>query len=498
MRRLVPVLLCLLGLSTASAAVGLPSLFGDHMVLQSDRPVHIWGTAEPGESVTIAIAGRETKVAALADGRWNVYLAPMAAGGPHVLTVQGDGEPITVSDILVGEVWVGSGQSNMVWPVQQSNDAEAEIAAANYPSIRYFLAAQTPALTPSDNVGGEWKIVSPETVGEMSAVGYFFARHLHKRLDVPFGFVQAAWGGTPAESWTSTSALESESELRALISSFAREKVRARPRFERALKDWMTRSNAAVRAGRDAPTRPAEPRVLRPQHEPSSLFNGMIAPLMPYAIRGVIWYQGENNGNRGHGTLYQTLFRTMIQDWRARWGMGRFPFLFVQLANYGNVPEEGTWAELREAQAAALELSGTGMAVTIDIGNSTDIHPRNKQDVGRRLALVARATTYGEPDLEYSGPTFRQATPDGDELRLWFSHVAGGLQAHGGALKGFELAGADGKFVEAMARIEGESVVLSHEAIPYPTKARYAWAADPQANLQNAIGLPAAPFRTQE
>ena len=312
------------------------------------------------------------------------------------------------------------------------------------------------------------------------------------------GIIQSAWGGTPAEAWTSARKLAEEPALASMPTEFAAEAKAGKAEYAERLAAWEKRAVAAKAEAGEVPRRPPPPRALRPQHKPSALFNGMVAPLLPYPIRGVIWYQGENNAGRGQGYLYRRLFRSMIEDWRREWGIGAFPFLFVQLANYGRVPEESTWPELREAQAMALGLSNTGMAVTIDIGNPTDIHPRNKQDVGLRLALAARAIAYGEHDLEYSGPMFRQATRDSSGLRLWFDHVGGGLESRGGRLEGFQIAGRDGKFVAAQASIADNTVLVSSKAVKHPMRVRYAWAANAQGNLYNDAGLPASPFQTAE
>ncbi len=477
------------------ADVRLPALLSDHMVIQRGLPVHVWGWEDPGETVRIEFRGQQASTTASESGRWNAYLQPVDAGGPYTLTVRGN-NTIKIEDVHVGEVWVGSGQSNMVWPLARSRDAEQEIAAARHPGIRYFKAELTASDELREDVQGQWRPVSPETAGEFSGVGYFFARHLHNELGVPIGIIQSAWGGTPAEAWTSLRTLSSDAALSGMLSEFEQEAADGKRRYGTALAKWETQATAAKAAGEQAPRRPRAPRALRAQQKPSALFNGMIAPLTPYPIRGAIWYQGENNASRGQGALYRRLFQSMIQDWRREWGLGAFPFLFVQLANYGRVGADSTWPELREAQAMALGLVRTGMAVTTDIGNPTDIHPRNKQDVGLRLALAARAITYGEEGLEYSGPMFRQATRDGAAVRLWFDHIGGGLEARGGSLEGFELAGPDGAFAEAEVRISGETVLVSSPRVPVPVYVRYAWAADPKGNLFNKAGLPASPFRT--
>ena len=469
MRFLAPTLVCLALGGGLRADVQLPALFGNHMVVQAGRPIQVWGIADPNEKVTVSFRSQEVKVSASDTGAWAAHLDPSAPGGPFTLEVQGN-NLVSIEDVHVGEVWVASGQSNMVWPLERSDNAEAEIAAAKHPAIRYFKVAQATADLPLADVTGEWLVVSPETAAQFSGVAYFFARHLEGRLGRPVGIIQSAWGGTPAEAWTSQPALADDPTLKGLISSYDRAARTARSRRQQ----------------------------VRLHHKPAALFNAMIVPLTRYAIRGAIWYQGENNGNRGQGILYRRLFRTLIEDWRRAWGQGDFPFLFVQLANYGRVPSADSWPELREAQSMALGLARTGMAVTIDIGNSTDIHPRNKQDVGLRLALAARAVAYGERGLVHSGPTFRQATWEGSAVRLWFDHAGNGLEARNGPLRGFEIAGAAGGFYIADPRIEGNTVVLSNRAVVAPTSVRYGWAADPDANLFNSAGLPASPFRTMK
>ena len=495
MRLSLPALLCAALASSAWAEVRLPALFGDHMVMQSGVPVHVWGRADPGETVTVDFLGQQASTIASETGRWEAYMDPAGAGGPHTLEVRG-GNRIIIEDIHLGEVWVASGQSNMVWPLRRSRNAEKEIASADYPSIRYFKVELATSDSPQEDVRGQWLAVSPETAAEFSGVAYFFARHLHGKLGVPFGIIQSAWGGTPAEAWTSLPTLSSDALLATMVEEFEAEAEEATVTYQASLKAWETQVSKAKSQGTDPPRNPPTPRALRPQHKPGALFNAMVAPLTPYPIRGTIWYQGETNGNRGQGLLYRRLFRSMIENWRNEWGLGTFPFLFVQLANYGRVPLQSTWPELREAQALALGLARTGMAVTIDIGNPTDIHPRNKQDVGLRLALAARAIAYGERGLQYSGPVFRQATREAGAIRLWFDHASDGLEARGGALEGFEVAGANGDFVEAEARIAGNTVVVSSPGVGVPTQARYAWAAEPRGNLFNTAGLPASPFRT--
>ena len=489
------VALCLALSEHLRADVQLPALFGDHMVLQRDRPIHLWGWADPRETVRVAFRGEVSSIVTSPKGRWNLYLEPAAAGGPYDLEIHGENS-IQLTDILIGDVWVGSGQSNMDWPLQRCNDAAKEIAAAQHPEIRYFKVARSSAETRQEDVEGEWRVVTPETASEFSGIAYFFARHLHTELGVPFGIIQSAWGGTPAQAWTSSGALLSEPELADHVAQFEAKREAEKPGYEAAFADWQRRAAETTRE--DIPQRPTRPRTLNPSQTPSWLFNGMIAPLTPYPIRGVIWYQGENNANNREALLYRRLFRSLIEDWRYEWGQGAFPFLFAQLANYARVAEDSMWPELREAQAMALGLANTGMAVTIDIGDSTDIHPGNKQDAGLRLALAARAIAYGERDLEYSGPIYRQTTRQGSALRVWFDHADSGLRMRGTALVGFEIAGSDGEFVKAEASIEERSVILTSPDVPEPVQARYAWAADPEGNLTNGAGLPASPFRTMD
>ena len=378
------------------------------------------------------------------------------------------------------------------------NTVENEIAAAHHPGIRYFKLTRAAGNAPTDDVEGEWRILTPKTAAELSGVAYFFSRHLHGELGIPFGIIHSAWGGTSAEAWTGSRALLADPWLAEIVAEFDAEGEREKPRHESALADWEKLATAAKAAGEDAPQEPWKPRTVHPWNKPASLFNAMIAPLTAFPIRGVIWYQGENNANRGEAPIYRRLFRSMIGDWRHAWGQGAFPFLFVQLASYARVSETSLWPELSEAQAMALGLVGTGMAVSIDISDSTDIHPRNRQDVGLRLALAARAITYGEWDLSYSGPTYRQATREGAALRLWFEHADSGLEARDRALEGFELAGSDGEFVVADARIQGSTVILTSPGAQVPMQARYAWATNPKGNLTNAAGLPASPFRTRD
>lgn len=625
----------------AAAKPFVHPLFTDHMVIQRDVPVPVWGWAAPGQEVTVALAGKRATARAGADGKWLAKLEPIAAGGPHTLEVAGP-ERVVLADVLAGDIWICSGQSNMQWPVAGSQNAAQEIAAADLPAIRLFTVPMRAAMEPEPLVAGAWTPASPQSVPGFSAVGFFFGRELHKELGVPIGLINSSWGGTIAEAWTSAEALSTMDdfarpvaelkELAAaqkggadrfgeLMARWWRENdpgSKGEPRWENPSFDaaaWRTmdlpagwenaglpgydglvwfrkeielpaawagkeailrlgpiddrdttwvngarvgegddwtaprvykvpagtltagRNVIAVRvldtgggggitgapdqfslelAGGGAPAvalagpwrwRDAAPlsRLGSVPQKPGSnpnvvtvLYNGMIAPLVPFAIKGAIWYQGESNA--GKPLQYRTLLPTLIRDWRARFGVGDFPFLVVQLANFmapQKEPVESGWAELREAQLLTAQADPkVGLAVTIDIGAADDIHPRNKQDVGRRLALEALRIGSGK-DIVSSGLEYAGAEVRGGEIVLRFRSAGGGLVAKGGGkLEGFAIAGEDGKFAWADAAIAGETVVVSSPAVPKPAAARYGWANNPNCNLYNKEGLPASPFRT--
>jgi sialate O-acetylesterase len=433
----------------AAAAVKLPAVIGDNMVLQRGRPVPIWGWADKGEEVTVAVAGQSLATKADAEGRWKVVLDKLDVGEPLEMTVKGSsGSTRVLKNILVGEVWVCSGQSNMELPLSPCKNAQEEIAAAQYPKIRLFTVLKNNAPQPQVDCTGNWTECSPATVPGFSAVAYFFGRDVFLKLGVSVGLIHTSWGGTAAQLWTSRKVLESNPSLKGLVPGG------------------------------------------------SGLYNGMIAPLIPYAIRGAIWYQGESN--IGGAFQYRTLFPAMIANWRADWGQGDFPFGFVQIAPffYGG-QDPALCAELREAQLLTLKASpNTGMAVTMDIGELKDIHPKNKQDVGKRLALWALAKVYGQKQV-YSGPIYKSMTVEGQKIRLQFRHVGGGLvSSDGKPLVQFTIAGADQKFVPATAEIDGRSILVHSDQVTEPVAVRYAWRHDAQPNLANKAGLPASPFRT--
>ena len=672
-------------LSTLAAAIGLalldahakpvPSpLFGDHAVLQQQKPIPVWGRAEPGEKVTVAFGGVTRTGAADGQGRWHVTLdsLPATSAGRDLTITGGDNTPLVFKDVVVGEVWLASGQSNMKVPVNSASNASAEIAAANFPLIRQFEVSQSGAMQSTDKLAGNWVGCSPATAGGLGAVSYFFARDVHAKLNVPIGILLSCWGGTPAEAWTRREVLtglpELESEVARQVAEMERAPAEqaawpvlqvawekqngvadtenagfkdgwAAPEFDdqawSSVKTYIsfqtaTQSQAGgvlwlrktvdlpaesegkgfrlsfcymaeqydtayfngvkightgdqppgyysaprgysvpgklVKAGRnvialrlvrhdargglhasgktlglplptpatvddqwriklerDFPVLAAEVLAARPRlnpadikNAPSALYNGMIQPLMPYALRGAIWYQGESNTQpAARATYYRTLFPAMIADWRTQWGHGDFPFYFVQLANHeapNRSHADPSWAALRESQLRTLQtVPNTGMAVTIDIGSDITIHPLNKQDVGKRLALLARAHTYGEKELVYQSPLYKSAGVEGGKIRVRFD--TGGAPLIVGKkvgldsvaptphakLEWFEVAGADGKYAWAEAVIDGDSVILTSPEVAAPVKARYGWATNPEGcNLYNAAGLPASPFRTHE
>ncbi|HZZ42760.1 MAG TPA: sialate O-acetylesterase [Tepidisphaeraceae bacterium] len=636
--------------------VKLASLFQDHMVLQREQEgVPVWGTAEAGEEVTVTIAEQSKRVVADARGNWMVKLDEMHAGGPWGMEVKGK-NVIKLADVMVGEVWVCSGQSNMDMQVVQSKDGVGEVARANWPYIRLFKVPFRPAATEQLEVPGKWVACSPETVGDFSAAAYFFGREIHQKLDgVAVGLIESCVGGTPAESWTPEGELAKHVETKPILAQWEKDRAAypaLKASFDQQMKEWKekyetepkrpaetkgwekeglddsgwgkvmepgawqekagwkhngvvwlrkeimvpaewagkdlvlnlgriddkdityfdgqevgrtwkenplavfvrrkyTVPGKLVKAGKnivavrvwdqggvgglmsepgemramsevlpgepvslegewkwkvekqeDVPAQPQEPRGPGNAWTPAALWNGMIRPLIPYGIRGVIWYQGESNADRAE--QYQTLFPAMISAWRKEWGEGEFPFIFVQIANFGlwkppaTQPSDSTWAELREAQLMTLKKSvNTAMAVTIDIGETNDIHPKNKQEVGRRLALAALANVYGKQEIAYSGPLLESWKIEKDRVRLKFRPGAERLEQHGDGMKGFAVAGEDHKFYWAQAWIAGQDeVMVKADQVKKPVAVRYGWGDDPKVGLFNSAGLPASPFRT--
>jgi sialate O-acetylesterase len=486
---------------TARADVRLPEVISNNMVLQKDVPLPIWGWAAPGEEVTVTLGDASAKTAADGAGKWKVTLPAMkAAGGPHEMTVKGKDE-IKVTNILIGEVWAGSGQSNMQWSVAQSANAQQEIATAKFPKIRLFIIPLVPAGTPSEQVFARWVECSPESVANSSAVLYFFGREIHQKLDVPVGLITTAWGGTriqpwiPPQGYAAIPELDGEkNEMIGMLTGYANQLSG----YAEALKGYGERLKAA-KPGEPLPATPAAlpGHPLNNSYQHTGLYNGMIHPIVPFAIRGFLWYQGESNN--GQGMHYYQLKRGLIEGWRAAWnqeGNRDFPFLFAQLApfDYGGDPTRlpGIW----EAQVETLKVKNTGMAVLTDITTLKDIHPPNKQDVGRRLALWALANTYGQANLVYSGPLYKGVKFDGNKAIVSFSHAAGLKSRDGKDLSWWSIAGEDKRFVKATAKIEGDTVVVTADGAAKPVAVRFGWHQLAEPNLANGAGLPASPFRT--
>lgn len=439
-------------------AVELPAIFGSGMVLQQNAEVTLWGWGKSGEEVTVTGSwdGKAVKVKTSPQAHWQLKLNTPAAGGPYTLTIQGY-NLIEFTDVLIGEVWLVSGQSNMEWTARMGIDsAKQEIAAANYPNIRFFSVTHRTADAPQLSLGGQWAAATPQSMQDFSAVAYFFGRELHQQLDVPIGLINSSWGGTPAEVWMQPEVIAAKPELAKTADKH-----------------------------KEVPWCPVTP---------GSAYHAMIAPMVPYQIAGVLWYQGETNTAFPH--TYSELLSSLIGSWRNLWGY-EFPFYFAQIApfTYGR-PQEG--AILRDEQRQTLSLPKTGMVVTSDIGNTQDIHPTNKQDVGKRFANIALHKTYGKEALPVSGPLYREMKVEGNKIRLYFDHAEQGLASKGKELTHFEIAGQDQQFVPAKARIDGSTIVVSARKVKNPAAVRFAWSNTAEPNLFNKEGLPASTFRTDD
>lgn len=480
------------------ADVRLPAVISDNMVLQQKAKAPIWGWAEPGEKIVVRASwNKSAKTTADEDGRWKLKIKTPKAGGPYDITIKGS-SIIRLQNVLIGEVWVCSGQSNMQWAMTQTENPEQDIAAADFPDIRLFTVEREIAEQPKEDCSGDWSQCSPETVAEFSAVAYFFGKHLHEELDVPIGLISTNWGGTLAEAWTRKEILASDEDLVPILERHAVMEANYPEnlkRHEKNMEAWKVKAEKAKAEGTKVPRRPRKPEK-RHANSPSSLYNGMIAPIIPFSIQGAIWYQGESNVDRAY--QYRTLFPAMIKNWRQDWKQGAFPFYYVQIAPYKygeNRPSE----ELREAQRVSLSLKNTGMAVIMDIGNPENIHPKNKLDVGKRLALWALAKDYGKKDIVYSGPLYKSMKRKGDTIKLRFRHMGSGLTTRDGkALTHFTIAGEDQNFVEAKAAIDGKTVIVSCEDVKKPVAVRYGWSNTAEPNLANKEGLPASSFRTDD
>jgi sialate O-acetylesterase len=503
--------LAALGLFAATTAapalhadIKLPALFGDHMVLQQGKPDKIWGWADPGEDITVAISGQTKTAKAGADGGWYVTLDPLPAGGPHALSVKGKNE-IKIEDVLVGEVWICSGQSNMQWDVRASNDPDLESLAAKFPRIRLISVPQVGTDEPQKDFQGRWEACTPDTVKGFSAVGFFFGRQLHQTLEVPVGLIDDAWGGSACEAWIRRDVLAADPKYQPLLARWAEIETaypQARAEYEKKLAEWKDSAEKARAEGKTPPQQPQNPDgAMRGNSRPANIYNGVLKPTIGYGIRGAIWYQGESNAGRAY--QYRDLFPLMIKSWRDEWGIGDFSFYWVQLADFmAEQPEPGesAWAELREAQTMTLSrLPNTGQAVIIDIGEGKDIHPRNKQDVAKRLARWALARDYGL-SVSCQSPTYKGMGKADGKVVLTFDHAGSGLRTFDvGEPRGFAIAGADRKFVWAKAKIAGrDQIEVWADGVAAPEAVRYAWADNPVANVYSSDGLPLTPFRTDD
>ena len=510
--RLTPIFLaaaCLL--VPGASGIELPGMFGRHAVLQRGKTVPVWGWGRPGEKVEVRFAGQVEHGEVGIEGMWRVELPPLDANaqGQTLVATGSESGRVAVEDILVGEVWMASGQSNMQWALSATERAAKDIPAADHPGLRMFLTDLTTAASPRRRVGGEWSVTTPESVGKFSAVGYYFGLKLYRELGVPVGIIRTAWGGKPAEAFTSRETLSDEPEGRALLQKLDAEMRRfdlaaAEASYKEQMAAWE-KIRSSNRMEKDPTKRQKLPR--KPQkpippalspNRPGAIYNGMIHPWGGYAIRGAIWYQGESNARRAKE--YETLFPLLIADWRKRWAE-EIPFYFAQLANF-KAPttrpgQLSSWAELQNAQRLALRLPGTGMAVLNDIGAAKDIHPRNKKDVGERLSRWALNGEYGRTNLVVSGPLYRGFKVEESRIRITFDHAAGLTTSDGKKAARFEIAGQDRVWHWADVVLEGETALVSSREVSEPVAVRYAWAANPKgANLVNAAGLPASLFRT--
>ncbi|WP_419804249.1 sialate O-acetylesterase [Terriglobus sp.] len=495
------------GCAALQAELRLPHVLSDHMVLQREAPIHIWGWAQPGEVVHVSLqrpgpdSGKPWTPSSTADklGQWSVYLPAGPAGGPYDLQVQGTGSSVTLHDVMVGDLWIASGQSNMEMPLAgfgpttPIKDSAKEIAAADHPELRLMVVPHTGSAYPQDDVNASWRRCTPATAKSFSAVAYFFGREIAAKEHVTVGLIDTTWGGTPAEAWTSFDAFGSNPSLAPVWTQWSK-----------FVRDETVENAVIVSEKRDDDQRRAagQQPLAHPWHppndayRPASLYNGMIAPFTPLSIRGVIWYQGETNSRIDRSVLYHELFRSMILDWRMHFAQGQFPFLFAQISSFRSSPQEA-WGVLRDAQRRTLDVANTAMAVTLDVGQSDNVHPPDKQTVGYRLALAARALAYGEP-VSYTGPLFTRADVEGDHMRVSFQDRVAKLQCRGGGCTGFEIAGADHKFVPAEAVIEGATVTVHSASTGDPRYVRYAWPNAPDANLQDSAGLPASTFTSEQ
>lgn len=508
--RIIAAFVLLLSCTTfAHADIRMPSVFGSNMVLQRDVALPVWGWADAGEKVSVTLEGndgtRQSKTIAADDlGAWEVKLDPIKTGPTYTLTVRSNNE-LKFTNILAGEVWLCSGQSNMAWPMSRSHNADQAIAAADHPNIRILTVPLTTASSPQDDVEAKWNVCTPQTVASFSAVAYFFGKHLHEELDVPIGLINSTWGGTPVQAWTPRQTfIEGSNPTLQDTGDWLREQDKKhKQQWQSTLaahNAWLDAAQLALQQNQPIPPRPDVPtHPINGQHDPTALYNGMIAPLVPFAVRGFVWYQGERNVDDAYD--YRVYFPAMIESWRTVWNNDDLPFYFAQLApfDYGaQAARAGRLAELWDSQLVTLNtVPHTGMAVLTDIGNPKDIHPTNKKDVGFRLALWALKHDYGR-DIACSGPIYKGSKVEGNAIRITFDHADGLKSSNGQPLTHFTIAGQDKAFVDAEAKIDGDTLIISSPRVEQPVAVRFGWSDIAEPNLMNGAGLPASPFRTDQ
>ena len=485
--------------SLLKAEVWLPAIFGDHMVLQRNQENPVWGWAEAGEKIEVEINGQSHSTKANENGKWTVNLKSMPAGGPHKLKIEGEDNEFYYDDVLVGEVWICSGQSNMAFSVKNTYNAELEIATAEYPNIRLISVPQVGTQEAQDDFKGHWEACSPESIANFSAVGFFFGCNLNQALDIPIGLIDNAWGGSAADAWIRRDVLEEDGRFDEMMAWWEdyeanQDEEAVMAKYQKELAEW--------RKNGENGKQPSRPRgLMNGNQRPANIYNGVLHPTIGYGIRGAIWYQGESNASRAY--QYRDLFPLMIQHWRDGWEQGDFPFYWVQLADFRaevSDPGESNWPELREAQTMTMDrLPNVGQAVIIDVGEGRDIHPRNKQTVGNRLARWALANDYGF-DILYRSPTYTSMKQDGNKIVLTFDSVGQGLYSFDiRTPQGFAIAGKDKKFVWAKAEItDKDEVTVWSDSVNAPVAVRYAWAENPICNMFSREGLPMTPFRTDD
>ncbi len=500
----IPFVLWLLSGAMASAELKLSSLFTDSMVLQRDHPVNVWGWDNPGQEVTVQFAGQSVVAKSGEDGKWTAKLQPLAVSAvPRALKITGSSEKL-IQDVVVGEVWLCSGQSNMQWSVAQSDDPDLETLTAKFPLIRHISVPQVGTQKPQDDFVGKWEVCTTESIAQFSGVGYFFGRTLHLALGVPIGLIDNSWGGSAAEAWVRRDVLAADPACKGYVDEWANREtnlVAVTDAWLKSLEAW--RDQAADRRAKGLAPAPVPQNPItqmKGNQRPGNLYNGVLHPVIGYTLRGAIWYQGESNASRAYN--YRTLFPLMISHWRKEWGQGDFPFFWVQLADYRAEqlqPADSAWAELQEAQTMALKLPNTGQAVINDLGEAEDIHPKDKQNVAKRLARHALAKVYGF-DIVSESPRYLSHEVQGDKIVVTFQHVGGGMDTFDVKTPvGFAISGPDQKFVWADARIVAkDKIEVRSSQVPQPAAVRYAWADNPVANVQNAEGLPLTPFRTDD